>query len=210
MKLRAIGFRNTTGFFVTAKLRGRQFALTDSYKCKGNVLFDFDSAKLTFLLHERQMSKSRVVVFCVIFATETLLICIGNAFTIFVFWNQRSGSLRRTCYLLLNLAVVDLLVGLSEPISLATKTIPSLTGTASSLDDVNANGYILSTFLVAFSMMSIISLAFISLERAFAILRPFAHRATSTRVYLSGIAFVWGVGFCLAVIYILPTFGVWN
>lgn len=59
-------------------------------------------------------------------------------------------------------------------------------------------------------MMSIISLAVISLERAFAILRPFAHRATSTRVYLSGIAFVWGVGICLAVIYILPAFGVWN
>ena len=41
------------------------------------------------------------------------MIIIGNTFTIFVFWNQRSG-IKRTYFLLINLAIADLLVGITE------------------------------------------------------------------------------------------------
>ena len=45
------------------------------------------------------------------------MIVIGNTFTIFVFWNQRS-RIKRTYFLLINLAIADLLVGITELIVL--------------------------------------------------------------------------------------------
>ena len=115
------------------------------------------------------MSKTAVLIFCTIFGTESLIICTGNAFTIFVFWNQRSSSLRRACYLLINLAVVDLLVGVAELVTLATEYIPLLFGDTSSFDDFVKKAHRVSTLLLMFSTMSRISLAVISLERALAI-----------------------------------------
>ena len=148
------------------------------------------------------------VVLCVILATESFIICVGNAFTIYVFWNHRSGSLRRSCYLLLNLAVVDLLVGVTEPISLATKTIPSLMEPKQV--DISVVGYILSALFVTFSISSVVFLAVISLERAFAVLRPLVHRTTSARVYIYSVAFIWVVGIALGVIYILAVIQLWR
>lgn len=156
------------------------------------------------------MSKTAVLIFCLIFGTESLIICTGNTFTIFVFWNQRSSSLRRTCYLLINLAVVDLLVGVAELIILATENIPLLFGDTSSFDDFVKKAHRVSTLLLMFSTMSIISLAVTSLERALAILRPFVHRTISTRAYIHSIAFVWVSGICVAVMYTLPSFRVWR
>ena len=50
---------------------------------------------------------------------EAVLIVFGNAFTISVFWTQRS-HLKRTYFLLINLAVADLLVGITELIIIGT------------------------------------------------------------------------------------------
>ena len=47
----------------------------------------------------------------IIYTLEAVLIVFGNAFTIFVFWTERS-RLKRTYFLLINLAVADLLGGL--------------------------------------------------------------------------------------------------
>lgn len=160
-----------------------------------------------------KMAETKLVIFCLILATESFLICVGNAFTIFVFWNRRSaGPLRRTCYLLLNLAVIDFLVGLTEPISLATKTIPFFLKKPTTFDDVHDNGigYLLSSFFVTFSMMSVVCLSVISLERAFAVLRPFLHRTTTIKIYIYSIIFIWTAGVGLAVIYALPAFQLWD
>ena len=45
-----------------------------------------------------------------------LFIIVGNIFTIFVFWKNRN-RLRRTFFLLINLAVTDLFVGFRELIA---------------------------------------------------------------------------------------------
>lgn len=158
------------------------------------------------------MAGTALVVFCVLFATESLVICLGNAFTIFVFWNQRSGSLKRTSYLLLNLAAIDLSVGIAEPMLLATRVIPFFVSKPSSFDTVHSNvdGYLLSTFLVTFSCMSVISLAVISLERASAILHPFLHRTASVKAYIHSIAFIWASGIGVVVVYVLPAFQAWD
>ena len=44
---------------------------------------------------------------------ESVIIIVGNAFTIFVFWKHRN-RLKRTSFLLINLAVSDLLVRSEE------------------------------------------------------------------------------------------------
>ena len=52
-----------------------------------------------------------------IFALEMLIALLGNAMAIATFWKQKS-TVKRTCYLLINLSVADLLVGIGEIIHL--------------------------------------------------------------------------------------------
>lgn len=141
-----------------------------------------------------------------IFLIESLVICIGNALTIFVFWNHRF-SLRRSSYLLLNLAVSDLMVGVTKPIAMATKSVPY--GLFKPKTPTFADNYIGKIFTclnVLFSCISVICLSVIALERAFALLRPFVHRTTSSNVYFCTIAFTWLAGSFMAVVYALPAF----
>ena len=62
-----------------------------------------------------------VVLYTVIL--ESLIITVGNIFTLFVFWKHRT-SLKRAFLLVINLAVADLFVGLTEPISIGAYSIP--------------------------------------------------------------------------------------
>ena len=82
-----------------------------------------------------------VVLFAAIF--ESLIIIIGNAFTIFVFWKHRS-TLKRTFLLVINLAVADLFVGFTEPISIGAYSIPG------HLEEVNFNSAGNKTFRMLF------------------------------------------------------------
>ena len=128
----------------------------------------------------------------VILSLEAVLILIGNTFTILVFWTHRS-HLKRTCFLLINLAVADLLVGVSECIILGTYKIPGITPTTRR----EANGSNLSpAILLLGSTTSVLFLTIISLERAYAVLWPFRHRVANTRVYLSSAVLVWAFGLC--------------
>ena len=146
-----------------------------------------------------------VIVFYVVIGIECFIICVGNAFTIFVFWNQCSGTLRRTCYLLLNLAVVDLLVGVTEPIAFATERIPYILETKG--NDIAGN---FATVIDMFSFTSVVSLTVISLERTFAVLRPLVHRTTSARLYIYCATFTWIAGIALTAVHSLPALGVWQ
>ena len=58
------------------------------------------------------MKTSLSPAFSVVFFLEGVSILLGNIFTIFVFWKHRA-ELKRTSYLLVNLAVADLLVAIS-------------------------------------------------------------------------------------------------
>ena len=133
------------------------------------------------------MLTSTVIAFIAI-TLEATVIIIGNAFAIFVFWTQTS-NLKRTYFLLINLAVADLLVGISAPIFLATEKIPS------KMTPVPRNPSV--AFQLLASSTSVFFLALISLERAFAVLWPIRHRATNTRAYIYSIAIVWAIGFCM-------------
>ena len=145
-----------------------------------------------------------VIAFSVVIGIETLIICVGNAFAIFVFWTQYTGSRRRASYLLINLAVADFLIGVTELPSFITNSIPSLMRKSKS----GLGGYI-SAFVVLFSSASVVSLAAVSVERTVAVLRPLAHRTSSERVYVYSIAFTWMTAIILFLIFILPAFKVW-
>ena len=70
------------------------------------------------------MSNTATIVILCAAVFESLIIIVGNIFTIFVFWKHRN-RLKRTSYLLINLSVADLLVGLTEMIAIGTYNLTS-------------------------------------------------------------------------------------
>ena len=133
-----------------------------------------------------EFSVSTIVVFCVIYFLEAVLTLLGNIFTIFVFWKRRA-ELKRTSYLLVNLAFADLLVALSI-LFVVGNGIRYLAADEISLDWVLIINVTFDSFC---GIASLASLLLISLERLFAVCWPFRHRTLSTRSYIYSLAFVW-------------------
>ena len=142
------------------------------------------------------MFKPTFIVFIVIFALEAAVIIAGNMFTIFVFWTQRS-HLKRTYFLLINLAMADLLVGITEPIVIGTENVPIMKARGQMKHAQRMKNPTPAIQLFG-SSASVIFLALISLERAHAVLRPLRHRVTSTCVYICAIVVAWTAALCIA------------
>ena len=150
------------------------------------------------------MSTVVFILFCVLLSAETILVCLGNTFAIFVFWKNRR-TLQPAYYLLINLAVADLLVGLLEIIHLGTQSQPFLFTNAYLSEEIIFHySYILSSLQILFSFSSVLCLAVISLERVYAVVWPLRHRTVNGRVYFGSIAFIWAAGIGTAVLYLLP------
>lgn len=136
-----------------------------------------------------------VILWTLAFAIECLVIIVGNAVAIAVFWRQRS-KLKRTRYLLINLSAADFMVGVCV------------------IDDIvcfalNNQGckIIQKTILVdsSFAMASLTFLVLISLERLFAVLSPLRQRGTKTSTYFCFISASWVLSAMLFLI-IYPIF----
>ena len=130
------------------------------------------------------IDKGRLV-WTAIFALEMLITLMGNAIAIAVFWKQRS-TLKRTCYLLINLAVADLLVGIGEIVHFFNNIFFYVKNSKSAMWE----NIVLLPDAFAGSA-SLLFLTVISVERLYAIARPFHYRATNTRVYFYLIAVTW-------------------
>ena len=127
---------------------------------------------------------STAVPWMILFISEALLIITANSVTIFIFLKIRT-TLKRTNYLLINLAVADVCVGLGLSFHLSVG-IARILG-----EDISYVWYWkLNVDFVAL-MASLLSLALISLERMFAIVWPIRHRLLDTRYYFVSIGFVW-------------------
>ena len=144
------------------------------------------------------MPRVTAIVFCVINALQAVIILAGNAFTIYVFWTRRL-SLKRTAFLLINLAVTDFLIGAA--------TLVEIIYQVSQKEDIEAVDYEdpISAFQLACTCSSVFCLVGISLERVYAILWPLRHRVASTNLYILSIALAWIAGVTIAVIYTLIT-----
>ena len=150
------------------------------------------------------MSSAVFVVFCAVLSIEAFLICIGNIVTIYVFWKKRR-TLQKASYLLINLALTDLPMGVLEIIILATQVQPYLFIHSEPNEQMTSFHYsqFLSSLQVLFSCCSVFSLAVISLERVYAVVCPLQHRTVSSRLYFSSIAFIWATSVGAAAFYIL-------
>ena len=124
---------------------------------------------------------------------------MGNLFAIFVFWTQRL-RLKRAFYLLINLTVADLLVGLGEVLVLATTTTPN---GGNEISRIKSPWWAFQIFGGSTSLMF---LALISLERAYAVLWPLRHRVTSARAYIYSISVIWVAGLCMTGLLLLTIY----
>jgi len=121
------------------------------------------------------------------FGLLATVIVVGNLLTIWIFRKQRLR--KRAHFLLISLAVADLLVGLlTVPLYIAINTCLILClGLEYRL--LWFNLYQLTDIFTGIA--SIFGLAAISLERMYAIGWPFRHRTLNFRVYLFAIAMPW-------------------
>ena len=133
----------------------------------------------------------------VIFAVESLLIIVGNIITIIVFWKLRC-VVKKTYCLLINLAVADLIVGFSATRMVVNNNIYTLKNT----EELHWWGFVP---LNAFSgTASLTTLLLVAVERCYAIVYPFRHRALRTRIYINGVAVVWLMSSFIAFIRLSP------
>ena len=127
---------------------------------------------------------------------ETLIIVVGNIFTIYVFWRHRT-RLKRTSFLLINLAVADLLFGFIGAITIGTSKILLQSKKQELLKSATYKS-IFSAFLTSSEFASVFFLALISLERAYALIWPLRHRVASTKSYICSTTFVWVAAISIA------------
>ena len=129
-------------------------------------------------------------IIAVLFAAivESFFIIVGNIFTTCVFWKHRN-KLKRTFFLLINLAVADVFVGFTAIVSMGAFKIP---GQFQETNFISVHITIIwKAFEISFSYASVFFLALISLERACALIWPLCHRVASTKVYINGAFSAW-------------------
>ena len=129
------------------------------------------------------------------FGLLTVLIVTGNFFSIWVFHRQRSR--KRSYFLLISLAVADLMVGLfAIPLFITRRSTRH-----------SHLRWLVSTSFDAFTgLTSIYTLAVISLERMFAIVCPLRHRTLTSRNYIYAIAIPWMVAAVFVTVLILYSY----
>ena len=121
--------------------------------------------------------------------TECVAIVTFNIITIIVLVKNRNLR-KRSTYLVINLAVADMLVG-----GFATRYLFYWVGAACNVWTYNSidpwAGRVLDTFVDLFVFSSVTNIAAISVERLHATRRPFRHRLIKKWVYALIIAVVW-------------------
>ena len=128
------------------------------------------------------------------FGLLAVLIILGNFFSICVF--HRKKSRKRSYFLLISLAVADLMVRLFA-IPLFIK--------GSSTEHSYLWRLVSKSFDAFIGLTSIYTLAVISLERLFAIVCPLRHRTLTSRNYIYAIAIPWiAAAVFIAVIILKP------
>lgn len=134
----------------------------------------------------------------VVFAVESLIIITGNIITILVFWKLRY-VFKKTYYLLINLTIADLIVGIGA-IEIVTSNIFKL----KTSKEMRWKEFI--TLDVFFGTASLATLVLIAMERCYAVVYPFRHRAVTRRIYIVSVVLVWLMAVLVTVIELLPEF----
>ncbi|XP_078364510.1 histamine H2 receptor-like [Oculina patagonica] len=156
-----------------------------------NSAFSASYSYLKMIMMDR-LSSSECIPWLVVIITECLAIVILNIITIIVFVKQRQLQ-RQSTYLIIHLAIVDLLVGaVSGPLNLTERMATFCDLWEYPYDRQLSFIYLNNNPIVLlFYLMSIVNLAFISLERLHATFCPFQHRLLKKWVYYVIIGVMW-------------------
>ena len=165
------------------------------------------SHNITSPKHQRSPPTSSCIPWCAVLSIECLAIVILNITTITVFVKQRQLQ-RKSTYLIIHLAIADLLVGaISGPMQVHA-FMAHCYGEIWDKTFSRISLAIRPFFLFA----SLVNLAFISLERVHATYRPFKHRLIKKWVYGLVIAFIYLSTICKGTIEIVtdwPLNSIW-
>ena len=127
----------------------------------------------------------------VVLIIECLAIVILNIITIVVFVKKKRQLQRRSTYLIIHLAIVDLLVGaVSGPLQIKYRMALYCPLWKFRRDTIWSN-HLYFAFLHLFSFTSLTNLIAISLERLHATFCPFRHRFVRKWVYRAIIIVIW-------------------
>ena len=165
------------------------------------------SHNITSLKHQRSLSTSFCIPWFAVLSIECLAIVILNITTITVFVKQRQLQ-RKSTYLIIHLAIADLLVGaISGPMQVHA----IMAECYGKIWDITFSRISLA-IRPFFPFASLVNLAFISLERVHATYRPFKHRLIKKWVYGLVIAFIYLSTICKGTIEIVtdwPLNSIW-
>lgn len=144
------------------------------------------------------------LVWCGVFGLESTLIILGNVLTIGAFAKQKYLRKRGT-YLLINLAVSDVFVGVFPlPFYIYFIGVQFQLWPAYYIDVLSLVFYFLD---ILFGIASLANLTIIALERVYAAKRPFKYRTAAPRSYYTAIGITWTIAigsasFCFCAFYI--------
>ena len=136
-------------------------------------------------------STSECIPWFVVLIIECLAIVILNIITIVVFVKKKRQLQRRSTYLIIHLAIVDLLVGaVSGPLMIGSN-ITYICQLWKYRQMTIWYYYLLDVFINLFSFVSLTNLIAISLERLHATFCPFRHRFVRKWVHRAIIIVIW-------------------
>ena len=165
------------------------------------------SHNITSLKHQRSPPTSSCIPWFAVLSVERLAIVILNITTIIVFVKQRQLQ-RKSTYLIIHLAIADLLVGaISGPMQVHAV----MARCYGEIWDITFSR-ISSAIRPFFPFVSLVNLAFISLERVHATYRPFKHRLIKKWLYRLVIAFIYLSTICQGTVGIVtdwPLNSIW-
>ena len=137
------------------------------------------------------VSASECIPWFVVLIIECLAIVILNIITIVVFVKKKRQLQRRSTYLIIHLAIVDLLVGAVSGPLLIENNMTHFCQLWKYREMAIWSYYLSSVFAHLFSYVSLTNLIAISLERLHATFCPFRHRFVSKWVYRAIIIVIW-------------------
>ena len=165
------------------------------------------SHNITSPKHQRSLPTSSCIPWFAVLSVECLAIVILNITTIIVFVKQRQLQ-RKSTYLIIHLAIADLLVGaISGPMQVHAV----MADCYGEIWDITFSR-ISSAVRPFFPFASLVNLAFISLERVHATYRPFKHRLIKKWLYRLVIAFIYLSTICQGTVGIVtdwPLNSIW-
>ena len=136
-------------------------------------------------------SASECIPWFVVLIIEGLAIVILNIITIVVFVKKKRQLQRRSTYLIIHLAIVDLLVGAVSGPLLIENNMTHFCQLWKYREMTIWSYYLSSVFAHLFSYVSLTNLITISLERLHATFCPFRHRFVRKWVYRAIIIVIW-------------------